>query len=132
LPVLIFGLERPPPLSPPPPPLPQPLTMPPPPPSPMPPPPTPPPPYPKPSPLPPPQKSRVKFQGLGSSCRRWGRTGGGNEGGQQRRRWQELTFHIFSIETEFWIVGVVGGGQRRNTISKKISNKESSHTYLVL
>ncbi len=23
------------------------------------------------------------------------------------------------VKTEFWIVGVIGGGQRRNTISKK-------------
>jgi hypothetical protein len=44
---------------------------------------------------------------------------GGGWGGQQRRRWRGLTFHIiFIIKTEFWIVGVIGGGQRRNAISK--------------
>jgi hypothetical protein len=53
---------------------------------------------------------------------------GGGGGGQQRRQWRGLTFHIFLIKTELWIVGVVGGVQRRNTISKKISNQESLHT----
>jgi hypothetical protein len=39
-----------------------------------------------------------------------------------------LVTNIFLIKTELWIVGVVGGGQRRNAISKKISNQESLHT----
>ncbi len=30
-----------------------------------------------------------------------------------------MTFHIFLIKTDLWIVGVVGRGQRRNAISKK-------------
>jgi hypothetical protein len=38
------------------------------------------------------------------------------------------------MKTEFWILGAmvaVGKGQRRNAISKKISNQESSHTWKI-
>ncbi len=35
---------------------------------------------------------------------------------------------FLQVKTELWIVGVVGGGQRRKALSKKISNQESLHT----
>jgi hypothetical protein len=50
---------------------------------------------------------------------------GGGGGGQQRQQWPELTFHIFLIKTELWIVGVLGGGQRRNAISKKYPTRKA-------
>jgi hypothetical protein len=54
--------------------------------------------------------------------------GGGGGGATKTAVARVDFFHIFSIKTEFWIVGVVGGGQRRNAISKKISNQKRSHT----
>jgi hypothetical protein len=39
-----------------------------------------------------------------------------------------VDFSYFLIKTELWIVGVIGGWQRRNAISKKISIQERLHT----
>jgi hypothetical protein len=54
---------------------------------------------------------------------------GGSRGGQQMRQWWGLTFHIFLIKTELWIVGVIGGaGAEEERNMQKISSQESSHT----
>jgi hypothetical protein len=70
-----------------------------------------PPPSPEPSPPPLPQKLRAKFWGLGSCCWRQGRMAGGSGGGQRRRQWQGLTFHIFLIKTELWLWVSLAGGR---------------------
>jgi hypothetical protein len=35
---------------------------------------------------------------------------GSGSGGQRRQQWQVLTFCIFSMKREFWILGSVGKG----------------------
>ncbi len=57
----------------------------------------------------------------------------GEDGWRQQGRAMKVVvagvdFSYFFMKTEFWILGVVGKGQRRRAISKKISNQKRSHT----